>query len=45
MQCGQSVQLLDVKQLVHHVTSRLYKVKVINAVSLLESAAETDGKI
>jgi hypothetical protein len=27
MQCGQSVQLLNVKLLVHHVTSRLYEVK------------------
>jgi len=25
MQCGQSVQLLNVKLVVHHVTSRLYK--------------------
>jgi len=25
MQCGQSVQLLNVKLLVHHVTSRLQK--------------------
>ena len=29
MQCGQSVQLLNVKLLVHHVTSRLYKVKYV----------------
>ena len=25
MQCGQNVQLLNVKLLVHHVTGRLYK--------------------
>ena len=29
MQCGQSVQLLNVKLLVHHVTGRIYKVKLI----------------
>jgi len=27
MQCGQNVQLLNVQLLVHHVTSRLLKVK------------------
>jgi hypothetical protein len=29
MQCGQNVQLLDVKLLVRHVTGRLYMVKYI----------------
>ena len=28
MQCGQNVHLLNVKLLVHHVTSRLIKVKI-----------------
>jgi hypothetical protein len=27
VQCGQSVQLLDVKLVVHHVTGRLKKLK------------------
>jgi hypothetical protein len=30
MQCGQRVQLLGVKPLVHHVTRRLYKIKEIS---------------
>ena len=35
MQCGQSVQLLNVKLLVHHVTGRLLKVNVKNKVVVL----------
>jgi len=30
IQCGQSVQLLKVKLVVHHVTSRLQKVKALD---------------
>ena len=37
MQCGQSVQLLNVKLVVHHVTSRLYKVKSLYNTPVLDT--------
>jgi len=33
MQCGQNVQLLNVKMLLHHVTSRLEKVKTVKTIT------------
>ena len=35
MQCGQSVQLLNVKLLVHHVTGRIYKIKLLTVKFIL----------